>query len=59
MHGHDGPINVSYGTHFQEDAAADFVAGAVATGEKEFVDMQDFESAGGFAVSFADSSSGI
>lgn len=52
LHGHDGPINVSYGTNFQENSTQDLLAGARATGEKEFVDMQDFESTGGFAVRF-------
>lgn len=54
LHGHDGPINVSMGTHFREDAADDMMMGAVATGERNVVDMQDFEACGGFSVSVFD-----
>ena len=53
LHGHDGPINISYGSYFQHGPAEDVLAGAVGSGSKVSVDPQDLQS-GGFAVRDSD-----
>lgn len=60
MHGHDGPINISYGTYFQEEAAEDLFKGAIATGHEIHADVQDLnkdirglKGVGVFSVSLA------
>lgn len=49
LHGTDGPINVSFGTHYQKKAADDVLAAANSIGEKTITDMQDFEAVNGFS----------
>ncbi|KAK2616262.1 hypothetical protein QQS21_000897 [Conoideocrella luteorostrata] len=49
LHGYDGPISVSNGTYGPIGPQDDVIAGAVAVGEKEVVDLQDFKTASGFS----------
>ena len=51
VHGYDGPINVSFGTHAPKGPQDDIIAAAKATGEGEIVDLQDFKSCGAYSVS--------
>lgn len=48
-HGYGGPINISFGTYGPKGPQDDIIAGAVATGEREVVDMQDFKTASGIS----------
>ncbi|KAG2166373.1 hypothetical protein VTO58DRAFT_111285 [Aureobasidium pullulans] len=41
LHGHDGPVHVSNGTYFAEDAAQDLFKAAIATGHEITADAQD------------------
>ena len=41
LHGHDGPVNISHGTYFQQDAAEDVLKAAIATGHEVHADVQD------------------
>ncbi|KAG6009010.1 hypothetical protein E4U21_003341 [Claviceps maximensis] len=52
VHGYQGPIGVSLGTYGSADSRRDIIAGAVAVGEKELVDLQDFKTASGIAPWF-------
>ncbi|KAG6014183.1 hypothetical protein E4U54_005707 [Claviceps lovelessii] len=52
VHGYSGPINVSIGTYEPVGPRADIIAGAVAIGEKEFADLQDFKTGSGIAPWF-------
>lgn len=47
LHGHDGPINVSLGTHHQRAAQDDILAAAESLGLPEITDLQDFSSVHG------------
>ncbi|KAK8913194.1 Alcohol oxidase [Metarhizium anisopliae BRIP 53293] len=49
LHGYDGPINVSSGTHVANTAQDDIIEAAKATGEQEVDDLQDFEASNGFS----------
>ncbi|PNY26834.1 Alcohol oxidase [Tolypocladium capitatum] len=49
VHGYDGPINVSYGTHGPKGPQDDMLAAVESLGEKEIVDLQDFKAVGGFS----------
>lgn len=49
MHGYDGPIHVSNGTHLPKDEQDDIMAGAAAVGYKEIVDLQDFKANNAFS----------
>ncbi|MCJ1417713.1 hypothetical protein MMC32_004058 [Xylographa parallela] len=49
VHGFEGPINISRGTHGLKEPEEDVLAAATAHGEKIFADMNDFKSSGGFA----------
>jgi alcohol oxidase len=44
LHGHDGPINISFGTHHQRAAQDDILAAAESLGLPEVADLQDFSS---------------
>ena len=50
LHGYDGPINISRGTHAPRGPEDDLLAAAEALGEPEIVDLQDFKACGGFSV---------
>ncbi|KND87110.1 Alcohol oxidase, partial [Tolypocladium ophioglossoides CBS 100239] len=49
VHGYEGPIHVSYGTHGPKGPQDDILAAADSLGEKEIVDLQDFKAVGGFS----------
>lgn len=49
LHGHDGPINVSFGTHNEKGPQTDFLAAVEAVGFPEIADMQDFSAIDGFS----------
>ena len=49
LHGHGGPINVSYGPYAREKPQNDFLAAVKAVGYHEMPDLQDFESVNGFS----------
>ncbi|KAK1242996.1 hypothetical protein MKX08_005808 [Trichoderma sp. CBMAI-0020] len=49
LHGHDGPINVSFGSYSAKRIQDDFMAGAAATGLPEITDLQDFTSVDGIS----------
>ena len=51
VHGYDGPINISTGTHVPKSPQEDFLAATESVGMKTFPDLGDFKSCGGFAVS--------
>ncbi|KAG5982693.1 hypothetical protein E4U55_001516 [Claviceps digitariae] len=52
VHGYGGPIGVSFGTYGPIGPRRDVIAGAVAAGEREFADLQDFKTASGIAPWF-------
>ncbi|KAH0398749.1 alcohol oxidase, partial [Aureobasidium melanogenum] len=41
LHGHEGPMHISHGTHFQEEAAQDPLNASIATGHEVTADAQD------------------
>ncbi|KAG9918669.1 alcohol oxidase, partial [Aureobasidium melanogenum] len=41
LHGHEGPMHVSNGTYFQEEAAQDVLKASIATGHEVTADAQD------------------
>ncbi|CAD0097278.1 unnamed protein product [Aureobasidium mustum] len=41
LHGHEGPVHVSNGTYFQEEAAQDVLNASIATGHEVTADAQD------------------
>ncbi|GFP57625.1 alcohol oxidase [Trichoderma asperellum] len=49
LHGHDGPINVSFGSYSAKSVQDDFMAGAAAIGLPEITDLQDFTSVNGIS----------
>ncbi|POR31080.1 Alcohol oxidase [Tolypocladium paradoxum] len=49
VHGQQGPIHVSYGTHNPKAPQDDLLAATESLGEKEIVDLQDFRAVGGFS----------
>ncbi|MCJ1335847.1 hypothetical protein MMC09_001121 [Bachmanniomyces sp. S44760] len=49
VHGYDGPIHVSRGTHAPKGPEDDFLASAKALGIPEITDLQDFKSCEGFS----------
>ncbi|KAL6883169.1 alcohol oxidase [Trichoderma longibrachiatum] len=49
VHGHDGPIHVSFGAYSAKDAQDDILAGAAAVGIPEIIDLQDFKAVHGFS----------
>ncbi|KAG5914909.1 hypothetical protein E4U42_000263 [Claviceps africana] len=52
IHGYAGPIGISFGTYGPVGPRSDIIAAAVATGEKELADMQDFKTASGISPWF-------
>ena len=60
LHGHEGPVHVSNGTYFQEEAAQDVLNASIATGHEVTADAQDLhkdirglKGVGVFSVSLA------
>ncbi|OAQ87788.1 alcohol dehydrogenase [Purpureocillium lilacinum] len=49
LHGYDGPVNVSFGTHGPKGPQDDMLAAGEALGIKEVIDQQDFKDANGFS----------
>ncbi|UNI17106.1 Alcohol oxidase [Purpureocillium takamizusanense] len=49
VHGYDGPINVSFGTHGPKGPQDDMLAAGEALGIGEVIDQQDFKEAHGFS----------
>lgn len=49
LHGHDGPVHVSFGPYSASGVQDDLLAGAAALGMPEITDIQDFKTLGGFS----------
>ncbi|WPG97842.1 alcohol oxidase [Acrodontium crateriforme] len=49
LHGHDGPVNISMGTYFQDGPAEDFLAGSTAVGQGVTADAQDLKACNVFS----------